>query len=212
MSLNNNSNLLEDEYKDTSPLFNFEKEDEDYINIFSEKELENIDLNMTIDKNLEYIIASNIEKKTNEIEPKIKSQNYSIFKIDLMPFLEKDINNIIKNMNISEEMKKYLFLNVDETNEEIRNFRYDLFFKEKLRIQKQQKENKFFISSKKGRKLKNDESNRTHNKYSSDNIIKSIKTKLNDSLLLFLNKIIISIYDIKEINQMLLDLNLNYII
>ena len=99
-------------------------------------------------------------------------------------------------------------MNVDEKNEEIKNFRYDLFFKDKLRIQKRQKENKFFISSKKGRKLKNDESNRTHNKYSSDNIIKSIKTKLNDSLLLFLNKIIISIYDIKEINQMLLDLNL----
>ena len=69
-------------------------------------------------------------------EPKIKLNNNSIFKINLMPYLEKDINNIIKNMNTSEGTKKYLFLNVDETNEEIKNFRYDLFFKEKLRIQK----------------------------------------------------------------------------
>ena len=207
MSLNNNSYLFEDEHNDTHSSFSFEKKDEDYISISSETKCENIDLNMIIDNNLESILVPN-EKKTNETEPKIKLNNNSIFKINLMPYLEKDINNIIKNMNTSEGTKKYLFLNVDETNEEIRNFRYDLFFKEKLRIQKQQKENKFFISSKKGRKLKNDESNRSHNKYSSDNIIKSIKTKLNDSLLLFLNKLIISIYDITEINQMLLDLNL----
>ena len=208
MSLNNNSYLFEDEHNDTHSSFSFEKKDEDYISLSSETKCENIDLNMIIDNNLESILVPNTDKKTHEIQPKMKLRNNSIFKINLMPYLEKDINNIIKNMNISEEMKKYLFLNVDETNEEIRNFRYDLFFKEKLRIQKQQKENKFFISSKKGRKLKNDESNRSHNKYSSDNIIKSIKTKLNDSLLLFLNKLIISIYDITEINQMLLDLNL----
>jgi len=75
-------------------------------------------------------------KLMKQSEPKIKLNNNSIFKINLMPYLEKDINNIIKNMNTSEGTKKYLFLNVDETNEEIKNFRYDLFFKEKLRIQK----------------------------------------------------------------------------
>ena len=208
MFLNYNSNLFEDEYKFTCPLFDFGKKDEDYISISPDKDFENIDLNMIIDNNLENIYVSNTDKKTNEAEPKMKQRNNSLFKINLMPYLEKDINNIIKNMNISEEKKKYLLLNEDEINEEIKNFRYDLFFKEKLRIQKQQKENKSFISSKKGRKLKNDESNRTHTKYSSDNIIKSIKTKLNDSLLLFLNKLIISIYDIKKINQILLDLNL----
>ena len=75
-------------------------------------------------------------------------------------------------------------------------------------MKKQQKDNKIFISLKKGRKSKDDNSIRIHNKYSPDNLIKSIKTKLNDSLLLFLNKLISSIYIVTLINKILLDLNL----
>ena len=111
-------------------------------------------------------------------------------------------------MNINEEANNSLSLNVYENNGEIKNLRFNLFFKENLRMKKQQKNNKFFISLKKGRKSKDDNSIRIHNKYSPDNLIKSIKTKLNDSLLLFLNKLISSIYDVTQINQILLDLNL----
>jgi len=69
MSLNNNCNLFEDHHSnsDTYSLFSFEKKDEDYTSISSEKNVKNIDLNMTIDNNLESILVPN-EKKTNETE------------------------------------------------------------------------------------------------------------------------------------------------
>ena len=69
----------------------------------------------------------------------------------------------------------------------------------------------FKIYAKKGRKLKMDNSNRTHNKYQPDNIIQSIKTTINHSLLFFLNKLINSIYDKTKINQILYQLNLPFI-
>ena len=115
MSLNNNSYLSEDEHNDTHSSFSFEKKDEDYISISSETKCENIDLNMIIDNNLESILVPSTDKKTHESQPKMKLRNNSIFKINLMPYLEKDINNIIKNMNINEETNKFLSLNIKTT-------------------------------------------------------------------------------------------------
>jgi hypothetical protein len=132
----------------------------------------------------------------------------SIFKVIKKPFYEKDINNLIKKMNFDEEIEKLLYLNEDDKNEEIIKLRNQLFIKDKYRVKQNKKESKFFIAYKQGRKLKNDKSNRTHNKYSSDNLINSIYTKLNDSLLLFLNKLIRSIYSIEQLNRFLSELKL----
>ena len=133
----------------------------------------------------------------------------SIFKVNKMPFLEKDINNLIKKMNIDEETKKLLYLNEDDNNEELIKLRNQLFIKDKYRVKNKKKNSKFLIAFKLGRKTKNDKSNRFHNKYSPDNIINSIKTKLNNSLLLFLNKLICSKYSMEQLNQMLSGLGLN---
>jgi hypothetical protein len=165
----------------------------------SEKNTEILDLDNISNSFIESIIKPIIEKTIIE-KP--------IFKINSMPFLEKDINKIIKKMNINEETKIFLFLNADDNNEEIRNLRNELFFKDGLRMKKQQKNTKLTFFPKRGRKTKNINSNRIHNKYSPDNIIKSIKTKLNDSLLFFVNKLINSIYNAEEINQILLDLKI----
>ena len=145
------------------------------------------------------------EGKTKESELDGKT---SIFKVIKKPFYEKDINNLIKKMNFDEEIEKLLYLNEDDKNEEIIKLRNQLFIKDKYRVKQNKKESKFFIAYKQGRKLKNDKSNRTHNKYSSDNLINSIYTKLNDSLLLFLNKLIRSIYSIEQLNHFLSELKL----
>ena len=145
------------------------------------------------------------EGKTKESELDGKT---SIFKVIKKPFYEKDINNLIKKMNFDEEIEKLLYLNEDDKNEEIIKLRNQLFIKDKYRVKQNKRESKFFIAYKQGRKLKNDKSNRTHNKYSSDNLINSIYTKLNDSLLLFLNKLIRSIYSIEQLNHFLSELKL----
>ena len=215
MSLFNNDNpnfykiFQEEEFDDNFLILNTQTEaedyviDEDYASIYSG----NIELNIINDNSFRYILTP-AKNKTNKAEEKEKSDNNPIFNIKIFPFLENDINNIIKTININEEKKKLLFLSNDENNEVIKNFRNNLFFKEKKRIQNQFRNTNIILNSKKGRKLKNDNSNRTHNKYSPDNIIKSIKTKINDSLILFVNKLIYSIYDIKEINIILEDLDL----
>ena len=188
------------------------------------KEYKN-DLFPSIFKDIEPYIKTIIKpyaRKRKEADLDGKFECASIFKVNKMPFLEKDINNLIKKMNIDEEKKKLLYLNEDDNNEELIKLRNQLFIKDKYRVKNKKKNSKFLIAfklgrktkndksnSKLGRKTKNDKSNRFHNKYSPDKIINSIKTKLNNSLLLFLNKLICSIYSMEQLNQMLSGLGLN---
>ena len=93
------------------------------------------------------------------------------------------------------------FTSINEFVEKWNNDNREQFEKNQTNFQKQQKNIKFTLSQKRGRKSKNINSNRIHSKYSPDNIIKSIKTKLNDSLLSFLNKLINTIYDVEQIKN-----------
>ena len=129
MSFIKNCNSIENEYSDTCSLFNTENKENDDFSISSEKSLKNRDLNMSIDNNFKDIMITNTKKNTKEINPKMKLKNHLIFKINKMPYLEKDINNIVKIMNINEEAKNFLSLNVYENNEEIKNLRFICFLK-----------------------------------------------------------------------------------
>lgn len=100
MNYINNLYLTEYEYTDNCSLFNFEKKDDNYINLSSQKNFANIDLNKNLDNNFGSIMIPNTEKKTIETDLKKKFKNNLIFKINQMPYLEKDINDIIKIMNI----------------------------------------------------------------------------------------------------------------
>ena len=55
----------------------------------------------------------------------------------------------------------------------------------------------------------NDNSKSNHNKYIPDNIVKKIKNRISDFLIEFINNLINSIYNINEINKILLNLNLH---
>ena len=208
-----NNNKLIDEKDFNMPSFNLENEETNSYNASLNCPLENYEKN---DKELNFLKEDDNKKlmfpstnKTNKednLDGKLKMN--SIFRINRIPFYEKNINEIIEKMNINQEKEKLIILNCNDNYEEINNIRNKLFMKGKLRNKKQDKDLKFIVHSKRGRKAKNDNSNRIHNKYQPDNIIKSIKTKLNHSLLLFLNKLINSIYNKTQIVQILSELNL----
>ena len=209
-------NIIANEDSYLAQISNEDKTNISNDSISSEKEsIENKedknDLFPSIFKDIETYIKNIIKPyagKRKEAGLDGKFECTSIFKVNKMPFLEKDINNLIKKMNIDEETKKLLYLNEDDNNEELIKLRNQLFIKDKYRVKNKKKNSKFLIAFKLGRKTKNDKSNRFHNKYSPDNIINSIKTKLNNSLLLFLNKLICSIYSIEQLNHFLSELKL----
>jgi len=209
--------ILNNSYFDND---NYNKDEYDHNNIFLNSDKRNNDIE---GEYFDYNIGNNGQFKEEEIKKLFvsykdnksmqtdldeKSKNNTIFKIDKELFYEEDINMIIQKMNISKENKSSIFLNNEDNYEEINNIRYRLFLKGKFRMKKQRNYSMFKIYAKKGRKLKMDNSNRTHNKYQPDNIIQSIKTTINHSLLFFLNKLINSIYDKTKINQILYQLNL----
>ena len=99
------------------------------------------------------------------------------------------------------------FLNLNNNCEEIEKIRNKLKLSKKW-TKKLYKELNLIKQTKRGRKKKDDFSKGGHNKYSPDIIIKAIKTKINASLILFLNKIINSIYNLNQINHIFHSLDL----
>ena len=212
--------ILNNSYFDND---NYNKDEYDHNNIFLNSDKRNNDIEGEYfdynignngqfkEEDIKKLFVSYKDNKSMQTDLDEKSKNNTIFKIDKELFYEEDINMIIQKMNISKENKSSIFLNNEDNYEEINNIRYRLFLKGKFRMKKQRNYSMFKIYAKKGRKLKMDNSNRTHNKYQPDNIIQSIKTTINHSLLFFLNKLINSIYDKTKINQILYQLNLPFI-
>ena len=210
MILNNsyfdNDNYNKDEYDHNNISLNSDKRNNDIEGEYFDYNIGNN--GQFKEEDIKKLFVSYKDNKSMQTDLDEKSKNNTIFKIDKERFYEEDINMIIQKMNISKENKRSIFLNNEDNYEEINNIRYKLFLKGKFRMKKQRNYSMFKIYAKKGRKLKMDNSNRTHNKYQPDNIIQSIKTTINHSLLFFLNKLINSIYDKTQINQILYQLNL----
>ena len=151
----------------------------------------------------------NIEKLICRIEKDIKLKPFFEIKKDIpSPFLEKDIINKFKIMDLDKETKIKFISCINKASDKKEEIKDKLLLKPNERrknlneIRKIKDKNiKNIIKS--GRKKKSDISNRFHNKYSSDNLIDKIKNMINISLVSFCNKIISSIYEdkikIKEI-------------
>ena len=131
------------------------------------------------------------------------------------PFnFEENINNIIRRMKLNEEEKKGIFLDEDKSSEEIDSIWMELT-NEKQRRRTEIKEKSIIrevkdikTKFKQGRKKKDDNTKRKRNKYSTYNIMKKIKNKIIHYLLLFINKLIKSLYTKEQINKILFELNL----
>ena len=154
--------------------------------------IRNNSLNLKVNNSNKEIISLFEENK--------KIKNYFNINKDLSipdAFLEQQINNKIKRMNTSKEMKLKLLLDDNNSNHKIAKIKVELDSLSK----KRSKGIKFdFKVAQPGRKKKEDNTYRHHNKYSSDNVINKIKNMINKSLLLFINKLIKVIYHKKENN------------
>ena len=180
--------------------------DYDIRSIIFEKEAYDKDIYREIIFNYKQIY--NTDKGTNETDLEGKSKQNTIFMIEKTPLLEKEINLMIEKMNIANDMKELFFLNTNNTCDEIKLIRNQIRIKSKRRKKKSKREKKKKNDFKLGRKIKEDITCRNHNRFSPDNLIKSIKIKINDSLILFINKLINYIYNYEKINGILLELNL----
>ena len=157
---------------------------------------------------INYNVTTNKSGNSNLNETKNKFN----VKIEYKPYFEKEINPIIKQMDLNEENNEKFLLNPNYNNIYIQNIKEILTKNNNIRrinknqdniIKKEEKKNNI------GRKKKNDNSKGNHNKYIPDNIVKKIKNRISDFLIEFTNNLINSIYNINEINKILLNLNLH---
>ena len=175
-----------------------------------------LDLNSHIDFDLSVLLGSGNDSST-EVATKNSALNKKKIKKfkTRFPFnFEKNINEIIRRMKLNEEEKKGILLDEDKSSEYIDTIWMELT-NEKQRRRTENKE-KCIISKvkdiktkfKQGRKRKDDNTKRKRTKYSTYNIMKKIKNKIIHYLLLFINKLIKSLYTKEQINEILSELDI----
>ena len=160
-------------------------------------------------------------EKTIIIKKKVKKfkKKFIIFHKTLS---ENEINQIFQKF-INKDMIEKLLLDIDDKHDEIKKIRNELYQKG-IRNKYRKKVNKKSININKamdktflnqkgnikcGRKKKGDTTTkRVKNEYSSDNLVKKIKSVINNSLIFSLNNIINALYNEDQIKQILTELNL----
>ena len=127
-----------------------------------------------------------------------------------------EINKRFKVMKLNEKIKEKLYLDEDKITKEIDTTWTELMNTKKRRRNKitekiylkKDIDKKSEIRSQLGRKRKGDNTNRKRNKFSAYNIIKKIKNKIVHYILIFVNKLIKSLYTKQQINEILFELDL----
>lgn len=142
-------------------------------------------------------------KEINE-KPKIVFMTIKVSEMKELPelYTENQINNKIKGMDLSEDMKRKILLDKNIENVHIIKTSQSLDPNSK----KRNKPTMDQIKKKSlGRKVLNSTEEVGHTKYDSDNLVKKIKIIVNDNLFEFLNSLLKSIYnkDIKQKNKVL---------
>ena len=153
-------------------------------------------------------ILKSIELKESKPEIKINTPFITSEKTPALCSEEDIINLLQAKLDLTDEFKYYMSLNYYMYNTCIDKIKKDLNVKKDKRIRTnkiiKEKDGEKYL----GRKRKEDVSIRTHNKYSSDNIICKIKTTIKKHLINFVNNIIRFTYTEKQIEQILDKLNL----
>ena len=142
------------------------------------------------------------------IKPKLNSNlQFDIDRPIPEPFFEKDIIQIVrKKFNNYSGIITILSSNTNKQNNFVKKVKKEIsekIIKRNKRYNLEVKDTKQF-----GRKRKNDESIRSHNKYTADNIINKIKNILKKYLITFVNNIIFCLYTQEKINKILTTLKL----
>ena len=159
-------------------------------------------------------VKISFKPKPNEKTKKKEKIKFNVT-IPIKINFEENINKIIQRMNLNEEEKKGILLDENKNSEEINTIRAELL-NDKIRLRNKDKEKNNIeekitdikINVKRGRKKKDDNTNRKNNKYRTYNLIKKIKNKIMHYLLLFINNLIKSLYTKEQINEILNELSL----
>ena len=158
--------------------------------------------------------------KNNFKEMETNNKTKVLFQVNIFvpePFLENQINAIIRIMNINKEQKRKYFLETKEINNKIYLVKNKIMLNPNERIRNLKAKNMIFESKNKdetnetvktGRKKKFDSSISFHNKYSLDNLFNKAKNIINKSLIEFINILINHIYSKEKIKLMFLELNI----
>ena len=172
----------------------------------------------------EEVFSSSLPTGDNimKIDSSIDTDNKTkiLFEVNTLipdPFLEYQINVIIRLMDINKEQKEKYYLETKEICDKIYLVRDKIMLKKNERRRHLKRKNGVFKNKNKdesnetiktGRKKKSDGSIRFHNKYSLDNLFNKAKNMINKSLIEFINLLINYIYSREQIKTMFLELNI----
>ena len=148
----------------------------------------------------------NIKNFDIEIKSKIGRFPFVIDKHIPKPLYENDIIQIfLSKTDINEEIRNKIknILNPNKNSENKFLQRIKQEISEKISAKTKILNIELKDNIKFGRKKKDDKTIRIHNKYSSDNIMNKIKNILKRYLILFVNKILLSLYDKQKIKKIL---------
>lgn len=148
----------------------------------------------------------NIKNFDIEIKSKIGRFPFVIDKHIPKPLYENDIIKIFLsktdiNEEIKNKIKNILNPNKNSENKFLQIIKQEI--SEKINAKTKILNIELKDNIKFGRKKKDDKTIRIHNKYSSDNIMNKIKNILKRYLILFVNKILLSLYDKQKIKKIL---------
>ena len=151
----------------------------------------------------EEVFSSSLPTGDNimKIDSSIDTDNKTkiLFEVNTLipdPFLEYQINVIIRLMDINKEQKEKYYLETKEICDKIYLVRDKIMLKKNERRRHLKRKNGVFENKNKdesnetiktGRKKKSDGTNRFHNKYSLDNLFNKAKNMINKSLIEFIN-------------------------
>ena len=199
----------EEENSENNLLFNPLNLNNNFLNInsFPQMEKDIFSSPLPIESNKMKIETS----KNNFKEFETNNKTKVLFQVNIFvpePFLENQINAIIRIMNIDKEQKRKYFLETKEINNKIYLVKNKIMLKPNERIRHLKAKNVIFENKSKdetnetiktGRKKKFDSSIRFHNKYSLDNLFNKAKNVINKSLIEFINILINNIYSKEKI-------------
>ena len=197
-----------------SPFLDLFESDEDFINPLSERELESKEKFKLLQSDLNYknILPDNIialDEKTTANQTNNQELFWNQFQKEADCFKGFYTYDKIYQLFESHKIDQLLLskFNKDFKIEEAENY-MKLIKKKRKRKKNKKDEKQIFVYNEKfrmGRKILNDQSKRNHTKFSSDNIIKKIKTKLFENLILFVNNMLKNKYKIKDLNYTIID-------
>ena len=142
--------------------------------------------------------GKNLDQKNYRMKMSNKAKIIFKTKIEMhipKPFLENEMCILFKKMNIGKETKIKFISCLNKFSIKKGETEDKLSLNQNERRKNLDKKINMKDRFKTGRKLKNDISRRSHNKYSFDNLVDKIKNMINTSLLFFCNKVIKTIYE-----------------